>query len=211
VSGLPLHNGTHWESEVIVPLVPYDAGTDSGVNYTSANADTDPQEPIAVIEGFPFTNADSLGTFTFRLRTGDFDGLTGLAAADLDLLSAAVRGGDTDPAFDVNGDDVLDDGDRRYWIEQLKGTFLADGNLDGVVDASDFNLWNDNKSSINTLWETGDYDGDGDTDDADFFLWQTHAFTGLAGQTASVPEPLGVTLLVSGFLLSWVISRRRCV
>ena len=97
VTGLDLYNGTHWESEIVVPLLPYDAGTDSGVIYTSANADTNPQEPIAVIEGLPFANTDPLGTFTFRLKTGDFDDSGGLEAADIDLLSDAVREGETHP------------------------------------------------------------------------------------------------------------------
>jgi hypothetical protein len=209
VSGLDLYNGMHWESEIIVPLLPYDAGTDSGVNFTSSNADTKPQEVIGVIEGFPFTNTDPLGTFTFRLRTGDFDGSGVLDAADINLLSAAVREGETDSAFDVNGDGDLDDGDRRYWAEQLKGTSFADTNLDGVVDGSDFNLWNDNNGSRNTLWESGDANGDGNTDDADFVLWQTNAFMGSAGQPSSVPEPLSAAPFVAGVLIYLAISRRR--
>ena len=68
-----MYNGAHWESGIVVPLLPYVPGTDSGAIYTSANADTDPQEPIAVIEGLPFANTDPLGTFTIRLKTGDFD------------------------------------------------------------------------------------------------------------------------------------------
>jgi hypothetical protein len=210
VSGLDVYNGAHWESEIIVPLLPYDAGTDSGVNYTSSNADTNPQEFIGVIDGFPFTNTDPLGTFTFRLRTGDFDGSGVLDAADINLLSAAVREGETDSAFDVNGDGVLDERDRHYWIEQLKGTSFADTNLDGVVDGSDFNVWNDNNGARNTLWESGDSNGDGNTDDADFFHWQANAFMGPTGQPSSVPEPLGATLLISGALICIVNTSRSC-
>ncbi len=209
VSGLELYNGRHWEAEIMVPLDPYDAGTDSGANYTSANADTNPQEPIAVIGGFPFTGTGPLGTFTFRLRTGDFDDSGILDTDDINLLSEAVREGDTDPVFDVNGDGLLNDGDRLFWFEQLKGTLPADGNLDGVVDGSDFNLWNDNKGLTITNLEQGDFNGDGNTDDGDFFLWETHAFMGPAGQPASVPEPLGVTLLAGGVLIRLIVSRRR--
>ena len=57
--------------EIDVPLQPYDSGTDSGPNYTSANDDTSPREPIARIEGPPLQVGDSvpdLGSFSFTLR-----------------------------------------------------------------------------------------------------------------------------------------------
>ena len=50
-------------------LYPYDAGTDSGTNYTSPNNPTDPAEPIFAIEGYPFyynNEVVPLGTFTFK-------------------------------------------------------------------------------------------------------------------------------------------------
>ena len=70
VSGLALFRDNQWTPEIAILLDPYDAGTDSGPNYTSANQDTDPQEPIQVIVGFPFLNGEQqlpLGTFTFRM------------------------------------------------------------------------------------------------------------------------------------------------
>ncbi|MCZ6782210.1 MAG: spondin domain-containing protein [Proteobacteria bacterium] len=66
VHGLPLYvNG--WRPEIVVDLDPYDAGTDRGVTFTSPDNDTDPQDPISQITGFPFTGTPPLGTFTFRL------------------------------------------------------------------------------------------------------------------------------------------------
>ncbi len=67
VSDLPLFEDGQWHREVVVDLWPYDAGTDSGVNFTSANADTNPADPITLIGGFPFTGDPPLGTFTFKL------------------------------------------------------------------------------------------------------------------------------------------------
>lgn len=69
VSGLDLFVNGNWVDKVVVPLQPYDAGTDSGVTYGSANQDTVPQELIREIIGLPFS-VDApvlpLGTFTFR-------------------------------------------------------------------------------------------------------------------------------------------------
>ena len=60
-------NGSFIEGKT-VELYAYDAGTDSGTNYTSPNEPTDPPEPIFKIEGYPFYYEDELiplGTFTF--------------------------------------------------------------------------------------------------------------------------------------------------
>lgn len=68
VSSLPLFQDGQWREQVVVSLYPYDSGTDSGTNFTSSNADTNPQEPIFLITGLPFDEEGQvapLGTFTF--------------------------------------------------------------------------------------------------------------------------------------------------
>jgi len=68
VHDLSLIKNGQWGDSMEVSLMPYDSGTDSGTTYTSSNADTQPQEPIFQIMGFPFLNGDSqmpIGTFTF--------------------------------------------------------------------------------------------------------------------------------------------------
>lgn len=68
VSALALHDGNLWVDTLIVPLYPYDAGTDDGVSYTSPNSPSVPRAPIMRINGAPFLVGDSvpaLGTFTF--------------------------------------------------------------------------------------------------------------------------------------------------
>lgn len=70
VDGLSLRAGGAWVSELSVPLHVYDAGTDSGPTYTSPNEDTDPPEPIALIESPPFLvegEVPPVGSFTFTL------------------------------------------------------------------------------------------------------------------------------------------------
>ena len=66
VSGRSLQDESgEWLEELEVTLYPYDAGTDDGATYTSANADSSPQQPIRGIRGeAPFSDAP-IGTFTF--------------------------------------------------------------------------------------------------------------------------------------------------
>jgi len=53
-----------WVEELVVELHAYDAGTDSGVIYTSADDDTAPAENISLITTSPFEGSVPLGTFT---------------------------------------------------------------------------------------------------------------------------------------------------
>jgi hypothetical protein len=56
-------NGGNWINSATIDLYAYDAGTDSGLDYTSPNQDSNPQDPIAVINGAPFDGVQ-VGTFT---------------------------------------------------------------------------------------------------------------------------------------------------
>ncbi len=49
----------------MVELFAFDAGTDSGVSYTSGDQATAPPVPIFAITGYPFEAGVPLGTFTF--------------------------------------------------------------------------------------------------------------------------------------------------
>ena len=71
---------------------------------------------------------------------------------------------------------------------------MGDANLDGVVDVSDFNVWNANKFTHCGTWETGDFTGDGLVDVSDFNVWNANKFTSVD----AVPEPNGMVLLVPG-------------
>jgi len=57
-----------WIDEINLNLYPYDAGTDSGVDYTSPDNDTNPQEPISSLQGVsPFSN-EIIGTINIQLN-----------------------------------------------------------------------------------------------------------------------------------------------
>ncbi|MFX0208339.1 MAG: spondin domain-containing protein [Candidatus Hodarchaeota archaeon] len=71
VTGLNLYNDNTWVDKKIILLYPYDAGTDSGTTYNANNNETNPPEPISLIEESLLPCADvEFGTFTFtRIST----------------------------------------------------------------------------------------------------------------------------------------------
>ena len=89
VSGLDLLDGNQWVEEVVIDLFSYDSGTDSGTNFTSPNADTNPADPISLITTGPLGGTPALGTFTFR-RIPEPSGLLILLAG----AAAAMRRND---------------------------------------------------------------------------------------------------------------------
>lgn len=67
VSGLDLYEGNQWADGLVIDLFAWDAGTDSGTNFSSTNRDTNPQEPIALLGNPLPSTLPPLGTFTFTL------------------------------------------------------------------------------------------------------------------------------------------------
>lgn len=64
-----LDSNGDWKPGISLDLFPYDAGTDSGIDYTSPNMDTNPPEPISSIQGVaPFSN-EKMGTLTVTLES----------------------------------------------------------------------------------------------------------------------------------------------
>ena len=69
VNSLNLFENDSFVDEKTVILYAYDAGTDSGITYTSPNEVTNPTIPIFEIDGYPFIYDDTLaplGTFVFK-------------------------------------------------------------------------------------------------------------------------------------------------
>lgn len=115
---------------------------------------------------------------------GDFDHDGNYNCADLNLLTAAVASGNNNPTFDLNGDSIVNFVDVATWLSNAGGLrfgsgrsyLVGDANLDGVVDGSDFGLWNANKFTSNTAWCSGNFNADGVIDGADFGLWNSNKF-----------------------------------
>jgi hypothetical protein len=134
-------------------------------------------------------------SLTFLLL-GDFNDDRLVTSLDIDLLSEAVRTGDTSPVFDLNGDRSVDALDRSVWVEQLVETHFGDANLDGAVDFSDFLTLAQNYS-LSAGWKEGDFNGNGVVEFADFLLLG-NAYQGSARvAAASIPEPSSRLLLIA--------------
>jgi len=74
VSGLPLFDGTAWTDDITIALYPFDAGTDSGTTYRSADEQTVPHEPVSRLSGYPVATdgvVPIFGTFTFHRIIND--------------------------------------------------------------------------------------------------------------------------------------------
>ena len=96
VHGLDLRAGAGWAERVVVPLVVYDAGTDSGTDYSSLNLDTQPREPIAVLAVGPFASGAPVGHFTFeRLTPAAIDDAPAVAAVALSAPAPNPASGTT--------------------------------------------------------------------------------------------------------------------
>ncbi len=162
------------------------------------------------------------GTLRFlggSLVTGDFNGDGNYDCVDINALSAEIASGNNGAAFDMNGDGVvtlLDITDANLGWLAVGGAqnpaatggnaFLAgDANLDGVVDVSDFNIWNGSKFNPVDAWCNGDFNADGSVDVSDFNIWNSNKFKSSAAG-ALVPEPSAGLLALLALLL---VPRRR--
>jgi hypothetical protein len=80
INSLNLRNASDdgWKDSFTMDVFAYDAGTDSGTNYTSTDQITTPFQPISLISGFPI-NGNKMGTLTVTFKsvldTDDFDRL----------------------------------------------------------------------------------------------------------------------------------------
>lgn len=98
-----------------------------------------------------------------------------ISVEDIDQLSQQIREGSSSLSFDFNRDGVLDQGDRRYWVEDVNQTEFGDANLDGQFGTRDLVLvftaaeYEDGVVG-NSTWSTGDWNGDGDFSSNDLVL-----------------------------------------
>ena len=134
---------------------------------------------------------------------------------DIDALIMEIVAGTNDPDFDLDSDGLVNVADRDEWLAGAGALNLQSGNaylvadfdLDGVVDAEDFNKWNANKFSNTGKWSLGDANADGVTDGADFLEWNNNKFQSSDGVSA-VPEP-GMGVSMSALLVGLAVVRRR--
>jgi hypothetical protein len=212
VHGLNLREENGWIGKTVVDLFPYDAGTDSGATFTSFNLVTVPRGVITRINSPPLENPLPMGTLTFvRLIPHDYNTSGDWDAADIDELSAAVRGNSTDSKYDVNGDQTVNADDRAAWISDVRRTCIGDSNLDGAFTSSDlvavFTAGQyEDAIAGNSTWATGDWDGDAEFSSADFVkAFQAGCYELTPVAPAAVPEPTGGAALLA--LIGCMLAR----
>ncbi len=134
---------------------------------------------------------------------GDFNSDGTLDCADINLLTTAVANGGGGAFFDLTGDGVVDGADIENWVTEQRGTLMGDANLDGVVDTSDFNVWNGGKFTSSSEWCSGDFNGDGSVDISDFNVWNSNKFRSADSGASTVPEPTAGLMLL--FMAAWLV------
>ena len=159
--------------------------------------------------GDPFPNPATTNHFAFAGPTltldveivdairGDYNGDSELTSADIDLLSAAVRNGTSDSAFDLTNDGLLTNADREEWIS-IAGVLLGDADFSGTVAVSDFLALSRSFGNAGG-WAEGDFDGSGNIAVPDFLTLSRNfgQSTSAAAAVTAVPEPSGLMLLAS--------------
>ena len=191
-----------------------------------AHIDTNPTREDFAFEGawstFPFFDSGSVivndmvhGLYVVALdfSHGDLNDSGGLGPVDIDMLTSNLANGSTDLRFDINADGVFDYGDILQWLDIAgadrfgsgSGFLVGDANLDGFVDASDFNIWNTHQLTNSNLWSRGDFNADGVVDVSDFNLWNGNRFQS-STDVVAVPEP-GFLMLWAGFAFLLVRAR----
>ena len=137
--------------------------------------------------------------------TADFALAAGNSTGEFAVISATE--GITGVFGDLSVGDEFGTGD--LFVESLTYTdnevlislgrsLPGDANRDGVVDVSDFNVWNEFKFTGDSTWDTGDFNGDGLTDTSDFNIWNEFKFT--SGNLNAVPEPAADILVILSML-----------
>lgn len=122
--------------------------------------------------------SDGFGTLLTLAQptiTGDFNHDRLIGAADLETLRQNIQQQPVEMApFDLNDDELLNQDDVEYWIEEIAKTRRGDVNFDGTVNFADFLVLSANFGKQETTWAEGDFDGNQRVDFADFLALSAH-------------------------------------
>ena len=144
---------------------------------------------------FAFFYATTVGV-SFA-QTGDFNQDGAYDCADIDALVAEIVAGTNSLPFDLDGDALVNHRDQGVWLRDAGamnlpsgGSYLgADANLDGFVDISDFNVWNQHNFNSIPSFCSGDFNADGHIDVGDFMLWNNFKFQSSDSTRPATPAP----------------------
>jgi hypothetical protein len=144
---------------------------------------------------------------------GDFNGDGALDAIDIDDLTSQSAGGTNPPAYDLNQDALVNDGDIVVWVKDLFGGWVGDANLDAEFNSTDLVsvlASGTYEVDVTAVWSTGDFNGDGRTNSGDLVaaLSDGGYEAGPRAATAAVPEPAGLTMVLLGLCAMRLSGRR---
>ena len=137
--------------------------------------------------------------------TGDFNGNGALDVGDIDDLTAQSASGQNNATYDLNADNLVNNGDINVWAKDLKNTWIGDANLDGEFSSGDLVvLFSGGKyeTGAAAVWSLGDFNGDGlfTTSDLVSALGDGGYENGPRAAVAAVPEPTTFVLALLGLI-----------
>lgn len=157
----------------------------------------------------------AVGVTLNQPATPDFSGDGAFNTMDLDLLFDEIDAGNNDASFDLTSDGSVDVDDVSDWLSQVgtvKGysdTILpGDIDLNGIVDAADLNVVGLNwQSTTPAGWSQGDFNNDEIVDASDLNDLALNWRSDITGLAAAVPEPSGLSLLLTATIAIWGLAR----
>ncbi len=156
---------------------------------------------------------DNPGTAIVEIAPGDYNNDGAVNVMDIDLQTQAMKDPDPDlTIFDENGNEVVEEADRRIWVKQHAKTWYGDANLDqefGSGDLVQVFAAGAYESGGMASWAEGDWDGNMVFESSDLVI----AFAdggyelGPPAAQAAVPEPAGSILICLGVIGLAVTAR----
>jgi hypothetical protein len=137
------------------------------------------------------------------LLAGDLNGNGVLDIGDIDDLTVQSAGGNNPPKYDLNADTLVNSLDVNVWVKDLFETWIGDANLDREFSSTDLVAVlasGTYEANLDSVWSTGDFDGDGRTNSSDLVaaLADGGYEQGPRTDVAAVPEPTPLGLLLFG-------------
>ena len=171
----------------------------------------------ALANSLQFSEIQFRGTADGGGISGDFNNDSAYDCTDINALTTEVAAGSDMAGFDLTGDGIVDGADVTAWLAEAGavnnasgGAFIpGDANLDGFVDVSDFNIWNSNQFTTQSLWCSGDFNADGSIDVSDFNVWNSNQFLASDDHTQAVPEPGSMGMMMLAGLIGLQLLRRK--
>ena len=108
-----------------------------------------------------------IGVHKLAMHPADFDGDGKFSSSDIDMVSFQIKNGLNDPAFDLTGDNLVDQSDMDVLVLTLLQSRYGDANCDGSVDVGDLGILAANYGGTDKSWSQGDFNGDGKVDVGD--------------------------------------------